>query len=63
MTLDEAREYVGEAVIYYNGRGREDGVITSVGTRYVFVRYRGSLHENSIATPAERLALLAGESR
>lgn len=56
MTLDEARGHVGEAVIY---DGREEGVITSVGAHFVFVRYRGSLHENSIATPAERLSLLA----
>ncbi len=63
MTLDEARGHVGEAVVYDGGHKREDGVITSVGTHYVFVRYRGSLHENSIATPAERLTPLAGESQ
>lgn len=40
MTLDEAREHVGDGVTYRQpGRPTEDGVITSVGMRFVFVRY------------------------
>jgi len=42
VTLDEARALVGCGVVYTPGHGpREDGVITSVGDRLVFVRYAG----------------------
>jgi hypothetical protein len=44
MNLAEARERIGERVVYVPSRrygcGRpEEGVITSVNDRYVFVRY------------------------
>jgi hypothetical protein len=40
MTLTEAREHVGDGVIYRPPFGTpEPGVISSVGTKYVFVRY------------------------
>ena len=59
MTLDEAREHIGDKVTYhYPGSDRTDeGVITSVNHRFVFVRY-GSDY-GSQATAAERLELLA----
>jgi hypothetical protein len=42
MTLGEAREHLGEGVVYRTAYGKtEDGVITSVGDRWVFVRYAG----------------------
>jgi hypothetical protein len=44
VTLTEARQHIGESVIYnertWDDRGKTDaGVITSVGNRFVFVRY------------------------
>ena len=41
ITLDEAREHIGEEVVYLSPDGVicEPGVITSVNTAYVFVRY------------------------
>lgn len=60
MTLDEAREHVGAGVVYLPpGRPREDGVITSVNDRYVFVRYDGD--KGSKATTPTDLILLAPE--
>lgn len=59
MTLDECRESVGKGVVYTPGHGcgaSEDGVITSVGDAYVFVRYRGDSH--SKATHPSNLTLL-----
>ena len=42
MTLDEARAGIGRLVIY--GQWQPDeGVITSVNDRFVFVQYRGDL--------------------
>ena len=49
MNLDEARAGIGRGVVYtprnLDGRPllhkREDGVITSVSDRFVFVRYAG----------------------
>lgn len=61
MTLDEARAHIGDAVIYHPYAPEldpaEEGVITSVNDRYVFVRYGGD--KGSKATAAERLTLLA----
>jgi hypothetical protein len=58
MTLDEAREHVGEGVVYRTAYGNtEDGVITSVGDRWVFVRYTGD--QRSKATDPGMLHLLA----
>ena len=42
MTLDEARSHIGDGVVYTPAHGgREDGVITGVSSRVVFVRYAG----------------------
>ena len=48
MTIDEARGHIGEGVVYVPGHGeREDGQITSVSDRFVFVRYTGSMHSKA----------------
>jgi len=62
MTLDEAREHVGHKVVYrapHVGRTEagEEGVITSVGPTYVFVRY--GTRTGSAATVPETLTLVA----
>ena len=58
MTLDEAREHIGDGVIYkILGGHAEDGVITGVSDCFVFVQYRGDWH--SKATAPELLQLLA----
>mgnify|MGYP003416820137 CR=1 FL=1 len=58
MTLDEAHEMVGQKVVYWPTTGRvEEGVITSVTPRYVFVRYGNDV--GSKATAAEALEPLA----
>ena len=58
MTLDEARNHINEGVVYKPHGGRaEDGVITWVSSRFVFVRY--SQDEHSRATDASALTLLA----
>lgn len=45
MTLDEARNLIGETVDYHPGCGRhENGVIVEVRDRYVMVRYHGDEH-------------------
>lgn len=61
MDLATAAAHVGDGVVYDpgNGQPREDGVITSVNSRYVFVRYHGDT--GSKATPAQALRL-AGET-
>jgi hypothetical protein len=57
VTLDEALGHVDHGVVYAPAHGkREDGVITSVGTRYVYVRYAGDAH--SKATEPGDLELL-----
>ena len=56
MTLGEAREHLGEGVIYRTADGKTDGVITSVGDRWVFVRYAGD--QRSKATDPGMLRLL-----
>ena len=54
MTLDEAELGIGRLVIYYPGHGSSDeGVITSVGDSFVFVRYGSDI--GSLATPAGKL--------
>lgn len=61
MTLDEARQHIGNAVVYYVDDGlAEQGVITSVNEVYVFVRYGSDMH--SKATRAEDLTPLGGRS-
>jgi len=58
VTLAEAAENIGKLVVYTAPHGaREDGVITSVGDAYVFVRYSGDSH--SKATMPQDLTLLA----
>jgi hypothetical protein len=58
VTLDEARARIGCKVVYRAthvapGEPGEEGVITSVNSSYVFVRY--GAHANSAATPANCL--------
>ena len=58
MTLQEAREHIGHGVVYRTAYGRtEDGVITSVNDRWVFVHYAGDWQ--SKATDPVALHLLA----
>lgn len=56
MTLDEARDNIGNKVIYYVGFQHEEGVITSVNEIYVHVRYGADI--GSKATRPEDLELL-----
>lgn len=57
MTLDEARANIGAGVVYRPHPGRvEEGVITSVGVRFVFVQYWDDAW--SKATAPEQLTLL-----
>jgi hypothetical protein len=60
MTLSEARAHVGDAVTYHPYAPEldpaEEGVITSVNDRYVFVRYGAG--EGSKATSPGLLTLL-----
>jgi hypothetical protein len=53
MTLDEARAAIGLLVVYRRkGQDPDQGVVTSVSDRYVFVRY--GLQAGSAATnPAD----------
>lgn len=59
ITLDEARRNIGESVIYTQPHGvkTEDGVITSVGPQFVFVRYGND--RRSKATHPDNLELTA----
>jgi hypothetical protein len=61
MTVDEARGHIGHGVIYQPPGGgidsAEEGTITSVGGRWVFVRYGRS--RTSAATDPAALTLLA----
>lgn len=58
MTLTEAAAHIGSGVVYIPEHGaREDGVITSVTSRWVFVRYAGDA--GSKATNPGDLTLLA----
>ena len=58
MTLDEARNNIGRAVVYDDGHGpKQDGTITRVSTHGVFVRY-GHNDTSVQLTPADRLAFL-----
>lgn len=61
MTLEEAREHIGEGVVYIAPHGtREDGVITGVSSQVVFVRYAGDHAPKG--TYAADLTLLAAEA-
>lgn len=59
ITLAQARNHIGSGVVYTapHGATREDGVITSVGQQFVFVRYAGDNH--SKATHPDNLDFLA----
>lgn len=58
MTLGEAREHIGDAVVYLPCGGPvEEGVITSVNEHYVFVRYGAD--KTSKATRQADLILMA----
>ncbi len=61
MTIEEARGNIGNGVIYHprGGGGTEEGTITSVSDRFVFVRYGRS--RTSAATDPADLTLLAGK--
>ena len=61
MTLGEARDHIGEEVIYSTRPGEmEAGVVTSVSDSHVFVRYgRGP---GSQATRPDCLTLMLGGS-
>jgi hypothetical protein len=66
MTTAEFGEHVGEAVVYTPAGARrttrrEQGVITSVGAFWVFVRYGADIH--SKATDPAHLTLLAEAAR
>lgn len=59
ITLDQAPANIGNPVIYTQPHGvkTEDGVITSVGAQFVFVRYGNDRH--SKATHPDNLELTA----
>ena len=58
MTIEEAHAHIGDGVVYAPAHGeREEGTITSVNDRFVFVRY-GS-RRTSAATDPAALFLLA----
>ena len=65
MTLDEAREHIGDGVVYRPNGGQyptaEDGTITSVNERWVFVRYAGDSGSKATA-PADLSLLFQGSS-
>lgn len=63
MTLDEARACIGNAVVYRPHwiYPSEQGVVTSVGTIYVFVRYGTDVH--SKATHPSQLEPLTPTSK
>ncbi len=62
ITLPEARTRIGAGVVYrpHPDAPAEDGVITSVGERWVHVRYRGD--HGSKATAPELLSWLTAPS-
>ena len=61
MTLDEARDSISRHVVYAAAPGSaEEGVIDSVGRRYVYVRYMSG--PDPKATPPELLTLMRGHS-
>lgn len=62
MTLAEASDHVRSKVIYRpphvpREASGEEGIITSVNTSYVFVRYGADV--GSMATPPDRIELVA----
>lgn len=64
MTIDEARGAIGLKVAYrppHPGAAIEEGIITSVNARYVFVRYGAQVH--SSATRPEDLTFVSPRPR
>lgn len=62
MTLDEAREHIGQQVTYHPRRAAaraQVGVITSVGQTYVFVRYADQPYEAPGQATAPQFLTLA----
>jgi hypothetical protein len=62
MTLDEAREHIGDGVVYDPSHGTpEDGTIIRVSEQWVHVRYG---HQSiTKATAAAQLTLLVQSSK
>ena len=56
MTLDEARDHIGEHVLYAVPGKAEEGAIVRVGRMFVFVQYVNSTQPQ--ATPPEHLTLV-----
>ena len=57
MTLAQARNHIGQKVVYRGVNGVAEGVITSVTLQYVFVRYGSDVH--SKCTRADALELIS----
>lgn len=51
MTLEEARAHIGGGVVYLPTR--EDGVITSVNDRYVFVKFNALAMHGTACGPGD----------
>lgn len=61
MTLEEARNHVGDKVLYSSAPGEcEVGTIVTVGRTYIHVRY--GLDQGAKATRPELLTLMRGGS-
>lgn len=59
MTLEEAHQHIGDAVVYDDGFGlRQDGTITGTGKQFVYVRY-GHNDSSIKATRPQDLRLLS----
>lgn len=66
ITLDQAAARIGDRVIYHDGHAPypaspgEEGVITSVSDRFVFVRYGNGM--TGVATDPDGLEFAAPEA-
>lgn len=58
MTLEQAADNIGRAVVYHGFGPVEEGVITSVNSTWVFVRYGADKH--SKATMPQMLEFVGG---
>lgn len=52
MTIDEARDALGQKVVYRSSQKAEEGVITSVTNHFVFVRY-GADYGSKATSPGD----------
>lgn len=60
MTIDEARDHIGEVVLYHpDGTAPENGVLRQVSGRFVFVVHRGD-HLGVKAGSPEDITLIGG---